>query len=156
VHLVGFIIRIYHDARSPERQRRYKFYFKVSRALYDVCVCCGVCVCVFVCVALRNNGAGSAKYGCFRLSCVNIYLEVRPLFSGVYKRRSHSGKMTVGGGSVGVSVAYVSTEGLRIVGCHVRIYRIYSWRDELTGITYRSRMAVKCILLIYSMVQNPS
>ena len=24
VHLVGFIIRIYHDARSPERQRSYK------------------------------------------------------------------------------------------------------------------------------------
>jgi len=23
VHLVGFIIRIYHDARSPERQNRY-------------------------------------------------------------------------------------------------------------------------------------
>jgi len=23
VHLVGFIIRIYHDARSPERQRNY-------------------------------------------------------------------------------------------------------------------------------------
>ena len=24
VHLVGFIIRIYHDARSPERQKRYQ------------------------------------------------------------------------------------------------------------------------------------
>jgi len=23
VHLVGFIIRIYHDTRSPERQKRY-------------------------------------------------------------------------------------------------------------------------------------
>jgi len=26
VHLVGFIIRIYHDARSPERQIRYDLY----------------------------------------------------------------------------------------------------------------------------------
>jgi len=23
VHLVGFVIRIYHDARSPERQKKY-------------------------------------------------------------------------------------------------------------------------------------
>jgi len=28
VHLVGFIIRIYHDARSPERQIRLQLYWK--------------------------------------------------------------------------------------------------------------------------------
>ena len=27
VHLVGFIIRLYHDARSPERQRHINIYF---------------------------------------------------------------------------------------------------------------------------------
>ena len=26
MQIVGFIIRIYHDARSPERQKRYIFY----------------------------------------------------------------------------------------------------------------------------------
>ena len=26
MHLVGFIIRIYHDARSPEREKRCLFY----------------------------------------------------------------------------------------------------------------------------------
>ena len=30
VHLVGFVIRIYHDARSPERQ-----------VLNIFCICCG-------------------------------------------------------------------------------------------------------------------
>ena len=33
-------------------------------------------------------------------------------FLVLYKWRSYSGKMAVGGGSVGVSVAYVSTDGL--------------------------------------------
>ena len=31
VHLVGFIIRIYHDARSPERQKR------ITSTLHDLC-----------------------------------------------------------------------------------------------------------------------
>ena len=34
VHLVGFIIRIYHDARSPERQKRYLFSER-----YEVNIC---------------------------------------------------------------------------------------------------------------------
>ena len=43
MHLVGFIIRIYHDARSPKRQIRF----------FIVCVC----VCVSVCLrALAIGG----------------------------------------------------------------------------------------------------
>ena len=59
MHLVGFIIRIFHDARSPERQN--KFYTRPINPLgvavylkrksleewWNVCVCVCVCVCGF-------------------------------------------------------------------------------------------------------------
>jgi len=31
LHLIGFIIIIYHDARSPERQIRYKYLIRTSQ-----------------------------------------------------------------------------------------------------------------------------
>jgi len=40
VHLVGFIIRINHDARSPERTERPDPARKVSANLYDIYHCC--------------------------------------------------------------------------------------------------------------------
>ena len=33
MHLVGFVIRIYHDARSPERQIRIKFALNIGLTL---------------------------------------------------------------------------------------------------------------------------
>jgi len=42
VQLVGFIIRIYHDARSPERQYIYIYIY-----IY-MCVCVCVCACVHI------------------------------------------------------------------------------------------------------------
>ena len=39
VHLVGFIIRIYHDARSPERQIRHFWLWYPLNILF--CGCCG-------------------------------------------------------------------------------------------------------------------
>jgi len=38
VHLVGFIIRIYHDPRSPERQIFQSFRLNSSSTKYDVIV----------------------------------------------------------------------------------------------------------------------
>ena len=37
VHLVGFIVRIYHDARSPERQVRVQSYFILKTRSPFVC-----------------------------------------------------------------------------------------------------------------------
>jgi len=34
VHLFGFIIRLYHDARSPERQRTSNTYYVISNNIY--------------------------------------------------------------------------------------------------------------------------
>jgi len=37
VHLVGFIIRIYHDARSPERQKKFScIYAKLTVIPYSI------------------------------------------------------------------------------------------------------------------------
>ena len=63
VHLVSFIIRIYHYARSPERQNCLYIYIYIHIYIYIyiymcVCVCvCGVvwCVCGCVCVCIPNS-----------------------------------------------------------------------------------------------------
>jgi len=36
VHLVGFIIRIYHDARSPERQKQMSLSHDCSKNIAEV------------------------------------------------------------------------------------------------------------------------
>jgi len=49
VHLVGFVIRIFNDARSPERQNIYIYIY--------VCVCVCVCVCERLCgLVVRVSG----------------------------------------------------------------------------------------------------
>jgi len=40
VHLVGFIVRIYHDARSPERQIKINECCQLSANLYNIYHCC--------------------------------------------------------------------------------------------------------------------
>ena len=41
VHLVGFIIRIYHDARSPERQNQHQvqtdIFIRQLNPIYQIC-----------------------------------------------------------------------------------------------------------------------
>ena len=50
MHLVGFIIRIYHNARSPERQMLYVILCDVCYRIVFYCTVCIVMYCpVFLC-----------------------------------------------------------------------------------------------------------
>jgi len=69
VHLVGFIIRIYQDARSPERQIRYLRQFLEGPEMYLIDFPFTYCVnfTLFVCYFLQEGNP------IFKLSTTCIY-----------------------------------------------------------------------------------
>jgi len=73
VHLVGFRIRIYHDARSPERQFFFKIFFVCFLVLcvFLFCVFCGfVLFCIF-CLLLHT---AVVSYCFTKFMCLYIFL----------------------------------------------------------------------------------
>jgi hypothetical protein len=84
VHLVGFIIRIYHDARSPECQILYLTLFLVVVLFYVFLSCSRYClfcdviciVCVYMCIVLLPPGGYPTAVNKYIISYHN-YTKIR-------------------------------------------------------------------------------